>query len=164
MSRSTMSLLLAAAVVAIQATCRAFALFGDPLPAIAPVAIWTPRASPQMEHPVPVQTATPVRPLFSRPDVSNEANDAQSGAAKGRASEGASLPRLVGVVAEGDRRIAVISHQGALIRAREKSRVGEWTVARIEPRSALLRTATKSEMLWLDPTKAKDAELIPGSQ
>ena len=162
MNRSTIRLLLAAAMVTIMATWRASALFGDPLPPIAPVALWTPRATPQIEHPVTVQAATPVRPLFSRFDVSNGVNDADPGAAKGRV--GASLPRLVGVVADGDTRIAVIVHQGALIRAREKSRVGDWTVARIEPRSALLRTATKSEMLWLDPAKSKDAELIPGSQ
>lgn len=164
MSRNTTGLLLAAATVTILATWRASALFGDPLPVNAPAAIWTAHALPQIEHPVTAQPAMPVRPLFSRLDVSNEANDANSGDAKGRASAGASLPRLVGVVAEGDTRIAVIAHQGALIRAREKSRVGDWIVARIEPRSALLRTATKSEMLWLDPAKSKDAEFIPGSQ
>jgi hypothetical protein len=161
-NRSTAGIATLALVAAVVATWRAFALFGNPLaePAAAPT--FKRPDTTQAQRPAATPAAVPVRPVFSRFEGTSPAQSGQARARAGTAST--ALPRLVGVIADGDNRIAVIAHQGVIVRAREQMRVGEWTVVRIEPRSALIRTTTKSEMLWLDPARSKDADSMTESQ
>src|SRR5262249_41754171 len=145
---------------------RAESLFRDPLPP----AVAAPARQPQtLIVPAPdrisARSTTLVRPLFSRSQNGDDTSAVRSSRATTEpASESTALPRLVGVVSDGERRLAIIAHNGVTLRIGENKNVGDWTVVRIEQRSALIRNRSKSEMLWLDPQRVKDADSIVESQ
>jgi hypothetical protein len=63
----------------------------------------------------------------------------------------AKMPKLVGVVTDGDRHMAVIAYGGTLQRVDERHKVGSWTVVHVEPHSVLLQDEQTSFRLDLDP-------------
>lgn len=92
-----------------------------------------------------------LRPLFSRPSVPAD-NPAD---VTGTTPE-MKMPKLVGVVTDGDRRMAVIAYDGVLLRVDERHKVGAWTVVRVDPHSALLQDEQTSFRLDLDPAAHRD--------
>jgi hypothetical protein len=87
-----------------------------------------------------------LRPLFGQP-----AAQADNPADVTGTTPAPTLPKLVGVVVDGDRRMAVIAYGGALVRVDEIQKVGSWTVVRVEPHSAVLQDEQTSFRLDLDP-------------
>lgn len=59
--------------------------------------------------------------------------------------------RLVGVLAHGASKLAVVHTRGELVRLRETDSIEGWTVTRIEARTAHLRQGDKTRILQLDP-------------
>jgi hypothetical protein len=90
-----------------------------------------------------------LRPLFSQPASDNPAD------VTGTTPE-SKMPKLVGVVTDGNRRMAVIAYGGALLRVDERHKVGSWTVVRVDPHSALLQDEQTSFRLDLDPAAHRD--------
>jgi hypothetical protein len=90
-----------------------------------------------------------VRPLFGLPASGNPADVTDT-------TPESKMPRLVGVVTDGDRRMAVIDYNGALLRLDERHKVGSWTVVRVDPHSALLQDDQSSFRLDLDPAAHRD--------
>jgi hypothetical protein len=108
-----------------------------------------------VEAPAVKQPVVLARTLFS-PQVSK--HPAQTPAVQSDDSKGGGRQaalRLVGVVAEGPDRIALISHNGSVSRLREARTIGPWTVVRIDARSATLRNDRTTETLWLDSMLSK---------
>jgi hypothetical protein len=90
-----------------------------------------------------------LRLLFSQPASDNPAD------VTGTTPE-SKMPKLVGVVTDGNRRMAVIAYGGALLRVDERHKVGSWTVLRVDPHSALLQDEQTSFRLDLDPAAHHD--------
>ena len=87
------------------------------------------------------------RPIFSRPAAATS----PAGTANGPSTDAhAQAIRLVGVVAEGDRRLALLSLDGRLVRSAPGASIGEWTVQSIDVRSVTLAKNLESQILRLD--------------
>ena len=118
-----------------------------PIPAAVAPRLPEPIAAEARRSSASQSEASPwARPLFRQPD-------SQSGAqadVTGTAGSSTKLPRLVGIVADGNRRLAVILYEGALLRIAEKQKIGSWTVARIDLHSALLQDAQTLLRVRLD--------------
>ena len=91
-----------------------------------------------------------LRPLFSRPGAQADSSADVTGSTPEK------MPKLVGVVTDGGRRMAVIAYNGALLRVDERHKVGAWTVVRVDPHSALLQDEQTSFRLDLDPNAHRD--------
>jgi hypothetical protein len=91
------------------------------------------------------------RPLFTLPHAEMDMTSSISGTRRE-----ANLPRLIGVVLDGDRRLAVIQYQGALLRTAEQQKVGSWTVVTIGPHSAELSNMSDTLHLYLDATSHRE--------
>jgi hypothetical protein len=65
-------------------------------------------------------------------------------------------PKLIGIIFDGKRRLAVISYGGSLFRVEERQTVGTWAVVRIDPHSAILEAHQGAIRLRLDPTSGLD--------
>jgi hypothetical protein len=164
-NRDTSALVIGSVAIAVLALWRAGDLLREPLPTAPAPAAWTPSEIDLGSPRNSIQATTMVRPLFSRQQDAGDGAGARSGqAGSAPPSQNTRLPRLVGVVAEGDRRIAIVAYKGAILRVGEKGNIGEWTMVRIEPRSALVRGGARSEMLWLDAGSAKAVESMVESQ
>jgi hypothetical protein len=87
-----------------------------------------------------------LRPLFSQPTAKPDSSSDVTGT-----TPDTKMPKLIGVVTDGDRRMAVIAYGGTLLRVDERHKVGSWTVVRIEPHSVLLQDEQTSFRLDLDP-------------
>jgi hypothetical protein len=92
-----------------------------------------------------------LRPLFSQPAAQTDSPADITGT-----TPDSKMPKLVGVVTDGDRRMAVIAYGGTLLRVDERHKVGSWTVVRIDPHSALLQDEQTSFRLDLDPNAHRD--------
>lgn len=86
-----------------------------------------------------------VRPLFERP-VSQKPDNS----AKPSEESPAQAPRLVGIIAEGENRIAILESKGRLVRSQTGTMVGSWRIVGIEPRSILLKNGGETKILGLD--------------
>jgi hypothetical protein len=91
-----------------------------------------------------------VRPLFSRPASGLEAEPRNANTMPGTAP-GSQLPRLIGVIINQNDRVAILGYAGKVQHLQENGRIGTWTLSRIDPRSAMLQSATESHLLKLDP-------------
>jgi hypothetical protein len=153
MTRGDIALGVATTATLLAAAMRCVSMFQSPSGGIAIAA--TPAAQPSLEivsRPLPPTPSALQRAVFARPAPAAR-EVAAAPAPVGKISTGSAsvqLPRLLGVIVEGSNRVAVISLGGAISRIRENSKIGNWTVTRIDERSALLHTATTSEVLWLD--------------
>lgn len=93
------------------------------------------------------------RSLFTaRPSEANATAPTVTGSVSGTGS-----PKLVGVVINGDRKIAIIAYEGVLLRVTNNDKVGPWTVIRVEPHSTLLERAQTMSRLLLDPVANPEA-------
>ena len=92
-----------------------------------------------------------LRPLFSQPAAQSDSTSDVTGT-----TPDLKMPKLVGVVTDGDRRMAVIAYGGALVRVDERQKVGSWTVVRVGPHSAVLQDEQTSFRLDLDPNAHRD--------
>jgi hypothetical protein len=91
------------------------------------------------------------RPLFRQP-----ASPAGPAAEITGSTAGSKAPKLVGIVTDGNRRLAIIAYNGAILRVDERQPVGAWTLVRVDPHSALLQDGQGSLRLRLDPTSNRD--------
>jgi hypothetical protein len=125
------------------------------LSGIQPVLLFPPPASAAIDPPhvaVNGANARPwLRPLFSQP-----ASQLDSSADVMGTTPQSNMPKLVGVVTDGDRRMAIIAYNGALLRVDERHQVGSWTVVRVDRHSALLQDAQTTFRLDLDPAAHRD--------
>ena len=92
-----------------------------------------------------------LRPLFSQPAAQTDSTSDVTGT-----TPDLKMPKLVGVVTDGDRRMAIIAYGGALVRVDERQKVGSWTVVRVGPHSAVLQDEQTSFRLDLDPAVHRD--------
>jgi hypothetical protein len=151
MTRSDMALGVATMAALLAAAVRCASLFQSPTGGIAIAA--TPATQPSLEviaGPLPSPPVVLQRALFARPALEVREIAAPPAGKTPTGSNSVQLPRLLGVIIHGTNRVAVISLGGAISRLRENSKIGDWTVTRIDQRSALLHTPTRSEVLWLD--------------
>lgn len=88
------------------------------------------------------------RPLFSRPTPANVA--LSSSPASEIVDEPARLPRLVGIVTDGERRLAVLALNGRLLRSERGATVGPSTIRSIDLRSVTLDTGGERRVIFLD--------------
>jgi hypothetical protein len=147
MRRGDLGLLAAALAMMVVAAMRVGSFWrGDYLPAAEPVATARPVASPAV---APTPSKAWVRPLFSRPNSAVEA-DPSSAVVTSSTTSDSQLPRLIGVIINQNDRVAILGYAGKVQRLQENGRIGNWTLSRIDPRSAMLKSATESRLLKLD--------------
>ncbi len=121
------------------------------------VHIWIGPAAPP-SHPLPrpedpaitasIPTATTfrwARPLFNRP-----ADDSAIDGTQLSPDTPDGTPRLAGVLAEGDTRLAILELKGKFFRAEFGNSVGRWRVVAIGVRSITIESAGKDVVLNLD--------------
>ena len=150
--KSANAVLLSAAIaLGVVSLWRIGALWGSPQLAALPAAP-APLANDAIRHfDGASEPRSWLRPLFSQfAPRSGPSSDVTGTTGEPKA------PRLVGVIADGDRRIAVIAYNGAVLRVAEKQNVGSWTVVRVDAHSALLKDEQGSLRLRLDPSSNRD--------
>lgn len=144
------SLLFAVAAALTAASAARLWAFSASSPATQPIR--PPPVAAVTEASVATAEAQPwSRPLFS---LSASGSDLPSEVTGSTGS--AQLPKLIGIVADGDRRVAVMVFDGKAVRVDAQQRIGTWTVVRVDPHSALLEDAQSSFRIRLDPAASRD--------
>lgn len=93
------------------------------------------------------------RSLFRPADLKEDSTGTIPGSST---SVNAPPPTLIGVLTAASHRVAIVSTAGKIQRVRENERLGDWIVAKIEPKSALLQRGPQTHRLLLDaPTASK---------
>jgi hypothetical protein len=100
-----------------------------------------------------VQDRSLPRPLFSSLKI--EPTDASSKGSNDGQNPNPQIPRLVGIVTEGNRGIAIISHEKKIVRVFENEKLGDWIVLKIEPRAVVLRDHSETRRLTLEAGSAQ---------